>query len=135
MGDGKVLDGGVGGDIPSKGPIILFDVVEGKDGVDEWRPFDMNRSPLRRSTKYESGGGGARGKSSSSLSTERVMSRVSDRLPLTEPVTSRHIRLNPFFFFSCFSEGFVKSTGSVACQIWLRRGVFNSTGCADALGS
>ena len=138
MGDGNVLDGGVGGDIPGKGPAILFDVIEGNDGVDEWRPFDINRSPLRRSTKYESGGGGARGRSSSSLSTERVTSRLSGKLLLAEPVTSRHIRISPFLFFSCFSEAFVKSAclGSVVCQIWLRRGALNSTACVEyALGS
>ncbi len=66
VGEGNILDGAVGGDIPEEDKPILADVTEGSDGVDGCRKLpEWTRSVGPRSTRYDKGGGGAKGRSSS----------------------------------------------------------------------
>ena len=58
-----MLDGAVGGDIPEADSPYLGDTTEGREGVDRI-PLET-RSDGTRPTKYDSGGGGAKGRSSS----------------------------------------------------------------------
>ena len=66
VGEGNILDGAVGGDMPEEDKPILADVTEGSDGVDVCRKLpEWRRSVGPRSTRYDKGGGGAKGRSSS----------------------------------------------------------------------
>ena len=95
-----MLDGAVGGDIPGEDNPSLGDVDEGSEGVDAWRP----PSPVRpRFTKYDNGGGGARGPSSSVRSYDWEGSLPLELCCFEEPVTMPQILANPFFFFFVFS--------------------------------
>ena len=62
-GEGNMLDGAVGGDIPEVDSPYLGDATEGREGVDRI-PLET-RSDGTRPTKYDRGGGGAKGRSSS----------------------------------------------------------------------
>lgn len=100
VGEGKILDGAVGGDMPEEDKPILADVTEGSDGVDvcrmlpEWR---ISVGP--RSTRYDKGGGGAKGRSSSFPTAFCNRSRVLAASLFPEPVTMRQILASPPFFF------------------------------------
>ena len=53
VGDGRRLDGAVGGDIPGEEkPLHGYD-VERSDGVDAWRPPVLNGSPGPRSAPLD----------------------------------------------------------------------------------
>lgn len=62
-GEGNMLDGADGGDIPEFDSPYLGDATEGREGVDRI-PLET-RSDGTRPTKYDRGGGGAKGRSSS----------------------------------------------------------------------
>lgn len=108
VGDGRRLVGAVEGDIPAdENPPFRGDVVEGNEGVDAWRPVPPRCSPGPRSTRYDNGGGGAKGESSSLRSKDRNELRGTawvSSLCDDPPLTSFQILAKPLRFFLGFSS-------------------------------
>lgn len=91
VGEGCKLDGAVGGDV-ANGERVFGETMDGSDVVELWR-----RDEPPCDTRYERGGGGAKGVSSSVLSTERefALGLCCVSLLLEDPVTSFQIFLRP----------------------------------------
>ena len=104
VGEGNKLDGAVGGDMPEEDKPNLADVAEGSDGVDVCRKLPEWRSVGPQSTRYDKGGGGAKGRSSSfpSVLCNTLWAGVASSFP--EPVTMRQILASPPFFFFFLSS-------------------------------
>ena len=92
------LEGGVPDGITGEKIWFLGEAVEGKEGVEACRVELRLRSPGPRSTRYDNGGGGGNGPSSSGLVDRvRALKATSDLFQ----VMMRQILENPPFFFSC----------------------------------
>ena len=61
VGDGSRLDGAVGGENPAEDRGKLGEADDGREGVETCRRAEPPLSPVPRLTKYDRGGGGARG--------------------------------------------------------------------------
>ena len=61
VGDGSRLEGAVGGEKPEEDRGKLGEADDGREGVETCRRAEPALSPVPRLTKYDKGGGGARG--------------------------------------------------------------------------
>jgi hypothetical protein len=112
-----MLEGGVPFDNEGENPAFLGEVVEGRDGVEECRGELWFRSRCRP-TRYDKGGGGAKGPSSSFFNERDPFdSVVSDLFEIMK----RHILANPPLFFSNLGSAFLPWVGSSMGQTLLLR--------------
>ena len=75
-GEGRILDGAVPGDIEVDKVAFFGIIVEGSEGVEVCQGEFKLSSPGLRSTKYDNGGGGARGPYSSTFADRNCRSSL-----------------------------------------------------------
>lgn len=131
VGEGTILDGAVGGDMPS---ICFGEFIDRSDGLEEVLPLAARCSEDRRcSTKYDNGGGGAKGKSSATDTFSEISmvfralfddDRSLEALPVTifQNLDSAFFLLRGLLCIGKVSlDSFSSVTGLDEAQIWLCR--------------